>query len=235
MFPVRLNWILRMTFKKSFFLSMFTHLALIGSALLFVQHARGISLPLTSTVQVTLVAPGLGAEQQNNSHSNSERKHVTPRRQGQSDVKSAMPDQVNEHKTNTEIADVLPQETDNRHEQPGLSVSGSEDGDGPSNSWASNSGGSTGIHAISSEQWALIEAAIERTKNYPRLARERGIQGVTLVRFKLKPSGDVESTEILKSSGSEILDAASIRTVYNAAPMPYVHGWIEVPMAYVLK
>lgn len=93
----------------------------------------------------------------------------------------------------------------------------------------------SGIQAISAEQWALIEAAIERTKNYPRLARERGIQGVTLIRFKVKPSGDVESTEILKSSGSEILDAASIRTVYSAAPLPYVRGWIEVPMAYVLK
>lgn len=67
------------------------------------------------------------------------------------------------------------------------------------------------------------------------MARERGIQGVVRVRFKLRPSGDVETVEIVKSSGYDILDAATIRTVYRAGPMPYVNGWVEVPMAYVLK
>ncbi|MGE5173131.1 MAG: energy transducer TonB [Betaproteobacteria bacterium] len=88
---------------------------------------------------------------------------------------------------------------------------------------------------IPAEQWALIESAIEKSKNYPRMARERGIQGVVHVRFKLTPSGDVERVEIIKSSGYDILDDASVRTVYRAVPMPYVNGWVEVPIAYVLK
>jgi len=84
-------------------------------------------------------------------------------------------------------------------------------------------------------QWAVITAALEQSKNYPRLARERGIQGVVRVRFKLKPSGDVDRVEITGSSGYDVLDAASVKTVYQASPLPYVSGWLEVPMAYILK
>jgi TonB family protein len=97
----------------------------------------------------------------------------------------------------------------------------------------SDSGARFGL--IPAEQWAVIESQIERSKNYPRMARERGIQGMVHVRFKVSPSGDVEKVEIVKSSGYAILDAASVKTVYRAAPMPYVNGWVEVPMAYVLK
>ena len=76
---------------------------------------------------------------------------------------------------------------------------------------------------------------IERVKNYPRLARERGVEGVVRLRFLLKTSGAVEKIEILESSGSELLDHASVRAVSQAAPMPYVSGWVEVPIVYVLK
>ena len=81
----------------------------------------------------------------------------------------------------------------------------------------------------------MISSAIERSKSYPRMARERGIQGVVRLRFTVRPQGYVDRVEIVKSSGSEVLDSASVRTVYRAGPMPYVSGWVEVPIAYVLK
>jgi protein TonB len=89
--------------------------------------------------------------------------------------------------------------------------------------------------AVSSEQWAVIVSSIERVKTYPRLARERGIEGVVRLRFRLKPEGEVDRVEIVKSSGHDILDSASVKTLYRAGPMPYVSGWVEVPIAYVLK
>ena len=92
-----------------------------------------------------------------------------------------------------------------------------------------------GFGLIAPEQWSLIVSAIERTKSYPRLARERGTEGVVRLRFRLRPEGSIEKIEIIESSGSTILDSASVRAVYLAAPMPYVQGWIEVPIAYVLK
>jgi TonB family protein len=88
---------------------------------------------------------------------------------------------------------------------------------------------------IAPQQWTAIQAAIERTKDYPRLARERGVEGIVYLRFRLSSAGSVEAVEVMKSSGYEILDTASIRAVYRAAPMPSVQGWIEVPIAYVLK
>jgi protein TonB len=100
---------------------------------------------------------------------------------------------------------------------------------------ASGTGQVSGIGTISAEQWAIIESQIERAKKYPRFARERGIQGVVHVRFKLKPTGDVDQVEISKSSGYDVLDTASVKTVYRAAPMPYVSGWVNVPITYMVK
>jgi len=88
---------------------------------------------------------------------------------------------------------------------------------------------------IAPEQWQLIQTAIEKVKTYPRMARERGIEGVVRVRFRLDPSGSIERVEVTKSSGHTILDAASVNTVYRAGPLPYVNGWVDVPIAYVLK
>jgi TonB family protein len=102
---------------------------------------------------------------------------------------------------------------------------------------SASSGGSTGegTGSISAEQWRLIESALERTKTYPRVARERGIEGVVRLRFRVNESGSVEKIVIVESSGSELLDSASIRAVHRAAPMPSVQGWVDVPMVYVLK
>jgi len=88
---------------------------------------------------------------------------------------------------------------------------------------------------MTSEQWQRLHSALESAKTYPRLARERGIEGTVLVRFKVLPSGDIDGVNVVKSSGAAVLDEASVKTVYRAAPMPYVKGWVEVPMVYELK
>jgi len=102
-------------------------------------------------------------------------------------------------------------------------------------STGSVSGSEAGFGLIPPERWSSIVSAIERTKNYPRLARERGIEGVVRLRFRINSDGAIEKIEIVESSGSEILDKASIRAVYRAAPMPAVSGWIEIPIKYLLK
>ena len=65
-----------------------------------------------------------------------------------------------------------------------------------------------------------IMRRIEEAKRYPRAARRMGIEGKTVVRFKLKPGGQVEAVEVAESSGSDILDKASVETVREAAPFP---------------
>jgi TonB family protein len=73
---------------------------------------------------------------------------------------------------------------------------------------------------------------IEKAKLYPRAARKMGIEGKAAVRFKLKPDGKVASAEVVESSGSDILDKASLETVQRAAPLPYKEGWLKVVIVF---
>jgi protein TonB len=59
-----------------------------------------------------------------------------------------------------------------------------------------------------------------------------GIEGTAVVRFKLKPEGGVEAVELVDSSGSAILDKASLETVRAAAPFPYKEGWLKVGIVF---
>jgi periplasmic protein TonB len=82
------------------------------------------------------------------------------------------------------------------------------------------------------ETLRLILRKIEAAKKYPRKAQKMGIEGKALVRFKMLPDGCIETVELLESSGSEILDRASLETVRNAAPLPYKEGWLKVGIVF---
>ena len=77
-----------------------------------------------------------------------------------------------------------------------------------------------------------IMRRIEAAKRYPKTARRMGIEGKTVVRFKLKPGGQVEAVEVSESSGSDILDKASLETVREAEPLPYKEGWLKVGIVF---
>ncbi len=77
-----------------------------------------------------------------------------------------------------------------------------------------------------------IMRRIEGAKRYPRMARKMGIEGQSTVRFTLKPNGKVDSLEVVESSGSDILDQASLETVQRAAPLPYIEGWLKVVIVF---
>jgi protein TonB len=79
---------------------------------------------------------------------------------------------------------------------------------------------------------AEIMRRIERAKRYPRMARKMGIEGRATVRFKLKGNGKIEQAELEETSGSEILDQASLETIRRAAPLPYKEGWLKVVIVF---
>ena len=95
----------------------------------------------------------------------------------------------------------------------------------------------SGRHAtgLSPDAVKLISMAIERVKTYPVIARKRGIEGTVHVSFKVREDGKPQEIEILKSSGFNILDKATVRVVKRAAPYPFVDMRVEVPVAYRLK
>lgn len=223
-----------MTFRRSLSISVFIHVLVFGSAIAFAQFGRGALWGHRDATIVSLLGPGSGT-QDRASQSREQRGVLSGRRpevmHGTAPV-AAQPEPPAEKQAMREEAS-LPRAQANGQAGAGTGGAGAlheQTGEG-----SAGSGSDTPFGVVPAEQWAIIVSSLERVKTYPRMARERGIQGVAHVRFKLRPTGDVESVEIVTSSGYDILDTASIRTVYRAAPMPYVNGWVEVPMAYVLK
>jgi len=80
----------------------------------------------------------------------------------------------------------------------------------------------------------LIGNAIERVKTYPVMARRRGIEGTVHVSFSINPDGRPHDIMVMKSSGFNILDKATVKVVKKAAPYPLIESRVEVPVAYRL-
>ena len=110
--------------------------------------------------------------------------------------------------------------------------------------------------APSGEQEALLEAAedarqrylgalvsaIHRKKHYPRAARARHDEGKVVVSFVIRKTGRLEDIRIARSSGSELLDEAALKTIRRVnpfRPLPNELGkesWaLAVPIAFTLK
>ena len=97
-------------------------------------------------------------------------------------------------------------------------------------------GGGTGPRPPSvADLLAAVRRRIEAAKRYPDEARRDGIQGTVTVRFRLRVDGQVEAAEVARSSGSRMLDDASLDTIRRAAPFPPLKGWVQVPLAYTLN
>ena len=80
-----------------------------------------------------------------------------------------------------------------------------------------------------------IRASIERAKSYPPLARKRGIEGTATAEFTINSQGHPENIRIVRSSGSDMLDAAAKNTVLRASPFPFIKGGIEVPITFRIE
>jgi protein TonB len=63
-------------------------------------------------------------------------------------------------------------------------------------------------------------SAIEKHKNYPRIAQMRGWQGEAIVELILDGSGKLKSKKIISSSGYEVLDKQALDMIEKAAPFP---------------
>jgi periplasmic protein TonB len=65
-----------------------------------------------------------------------------------------------------------------------------------------------------------LVARLERYKRYPSEAQSRGEQGVAQLAFSVDRSGGVHNPRIVRSSGSNLLDEATLALVERAAPLP---------------
>jgi protein TonB len=65
-----------------------------------------------------------------------------------------------------------------------------------------------------------IALHLNKKKQYPKAARQRGTEGEAYVKFVMDRSGQLISAEITKSSGSALLDGETLALLQRAAPLP---------------
>lgn len=83
---------------------------------------------------------------------------------------------------------------------------------------------------------------LQRYKRYPAEAQARGVQGVAQLAFSVDRHGGVHRARIVRSSGSSLLDRATMQLIQRAQPLPppppEVRGAeiaIVVPISYNLR
>ncbi len=65
-----------------------------------------------------------------------------------------------------------------------------------------------------------LVARLERYRRYPHEAQQRGEHGVVQLAFNIDRRGGVHDVRILRSSGSSLLDRATLALPHRAAPLP---------------
>jgi TonB family protein len=78
-----------------------------------------------------------------------------------------------------------------------------------------------------------IRAAVQAAATYPRLARERGIEGTVVVRFAILADGSVGELAVV-GPADEILGEAARAAVRRAAPFASPAGTVKLPVEFSL-
>jgi len=120
------------------------------------------------------------------------------------------------------------------------------DGTGEAGSKNGVAGGTGDVEAtyLSAKQKYLIEfrGLIENRKEYPLMARRRGIEGIVIIGVTIKKNGEVIDHKIVQASGHEILDQSALNLVkkinsFKAFPVELGNDAIELkfPIAFKLN
>lgn len=111
---------------------------------------------------------------------------------------------------------------------------------GTTNSTSASSGG--GMPGSSADYLALVQAWLERHKEYPRRAQLRRIEGTAVLRFVMDREGKLVSYRLERGSGHSVLDEAVREMIERASPFPPLPPEIQqanlelvVPVSFYLR
>jgi protein TonB len=79
-----------------------------------------------------------------------------------------------------------------------------------------------------------IRERVQAAVVYPPAARERGIQGVARIQFRVDPAGRAADVVTVESSGSRLLDSAAQEAARDARALPQLFGWVRIPVRFEL-
>ncbi|AEB08240.1 energy transducer TonB [Desulfobacca acetoxidans] len=87
-----------------------------------------------------------------------------------------------------------------------------------------------------------IRRLLEKQKEYPLMARRRNIQGMVVVMFTIASGGQVDASQVSRSSGHDLLDEAARNTVRRVGRFPPIPVdlkrqklTVAVPLAFCLN
>ena len=66
----------------------------------------------------------------------------------------------------------------------------------------------------------MTNVKIPSCRRYPLSAKQQRIEGTVVVRFVILVDGTVKDTQVIRSSGSQILDEECLSTIHRSAPFP---------------
>jgi protein TonB len=85
------------------------------------------------------------------------------------------------------------------------------------------------------ERIEQIRQRVQDAVVYPRAARERGIQGVARIQFRVDAAGRAADVQTVESSGSELLDRAAEQAARDAGALPPIYGFVRIPVRFALE
>lgn len=95
---------------------------------------------------------------------------------------------------------------------------------------------------IENEYKNAVRQAILKNRVYPRQARRKHQQGISVVAFRLQKNGIIERLRVITSSGSELLDRAALRAVgkvrqFKSFPKEMTRQYwdFEIPVSFKLS
>ena len=88
----------------------------------------------------------------------------------------------------------------------------------------------------------MVKQRIEEVRRYPSWAKRHRIEGEVGTKFAISASGVSQGIEIVRSSGSKILDEEAVDTIKRASPFPSIPEeigssliWMELSIVFTLK
>ena len=87
------------------------------------------------------------------------------------------------------------------------------------------------------EHFAYIRDLIMRHLSYPQMARKMGWKGKVIVAFVIRENGTVKNSRVVRSSGYDVLDHNTLKTIRDAQPFPKppVKAELVIPIVYKLE
>ncbi len=85
------------------------------------------------------------------------------------------------------------------------------------------------------EHYAYIKEIINKSLQYPPVARRMGWQGVVQITFVVLENGFAEHVRITKSSGHAMLDQAVVKVVQRVQPFPRPPAKAELTVPVVFR